>query len=211
MNAIELLKNDHQKVSGILDKLGQTTERALKTRDELFIRLREELDVHSHVEETIFYPAVEDESKTRPDTLEAYEQHNVVKTLLDEMSELPVDSERWTAKLRVLIDSVEGHVKMEENEIFVGAAEVLTEEQLDDLGEQIEAEKQRRQTEGPRESARFSAERGGRGEYRGAEVRVESRGRGRRAARGGQGARPAFAAQIPCPPVVRGFLRRFCG
>ncbi|HEX8150563.1 MAG TPA: hemerythrin domain-containing protein [Pyrinomonadaceae bacterium] len=208
MNALELLKNDHQKVSGILDKLGQTTERALKTRDDLFIRLKEELELHAQVEERIFYPAVESESKTRAETLEAYEQHDVVKRLLDEMSELPVDSERWTAKLRVLIDSVEGHIKMEESEIFAGAAEVLTEEQLDDLGARMEAEKQRRQNEGPAESARFAAARGRRAEFGEAEVRVESRGRG---ARGRQGSRPVFAAQLPCPPIVRGFIRRICG
>jgi hypothetical protein len=208
VNALELLKNDHQKVSGILDKLGQTTERALKTRDDLFIKLKEELELHSHVEETIFYPAVEGESKTRAETLEAYEEHGVVKRLLDEMSQLPVDSERWTAKLKVLTDSVQSHVKMEEDEMFVGAGEVLTEEQLNDLGARMEAEKQHWQTEGPQESARFSSERSRRAEYSSAGVRVESRERG---AYGGQRARPVFEAQLPCPPIVRSFIRRICG
>jgi hypothetical protein len=208
VNALELLKNDHQKVSGILDKLGQTTERALKTRDDLFVRLKEELELHAHVEEIIFYPAVESEAKTRADTLEAYEQHDVVKRLLDEMSELPVDSERWTAKLRVLTDSIEGHVKMEEDDMFVGAGEVLTEEQLDDLGGQIEAEKQRWHSAGPGESARSAGERSHRADEGAVGVRVQSRGRGARARQGG---RSSFAAQIPCPPIVRGFLRRICG
>src|SRR5438105_11670785 len=109
--------------------------------------------------------------------------------LLDEMGELPVDSERWTAKLRVLTDSIEGHVKMEENEMFVAAGEVLTEEQLNDLGAQMEAEKQRRQTEGPGEAARFTGARSRRAGYSTAGVRTEGGGR---AARGGPGGRPVF-------------------
>src|SRR4030095_13363543 len=106
MNALELLKNDHEKVSGILEKLDQTTERAIKTREDQFARVKEELEVHSHIEETVFYPALIDDPRTRAITLGANEQHNVIKALLDEMDTIPVDTEEWTAKLKVLKDSV---------------------------------------------------------------------------------------------------------
>src|SRR5689334_15007929 len=58
MNAFQLLKEDHQKVSGIFQQLEPTTERAEKTRSELFAKLKEELDIHAKIEETIFYPAI---------------------------------------------------------------------------------------------------------------------------------------------------------
>ena len=58
MNAFQLLKEDHQKVSGIFQQLEPTTERAEKTRTELFAQLKQELDVHAQIEETIFYPAI---------------------------------------------------------------------------------------------------------------------------------------------------------
>jgi len=56
MDAFELLKSDHEKVAGLLEKIEGTTERALKTREELFTQLKTELDIHAEVEEQIFYP-----------------------------------------------------------------------------------------------------------------------------------------------------------
>ncbi len=58
MNAFELLKHDHKTVAGIFEKLEPTTERAVKTRHELFAQLKEELEIHAHIEETIFYPVL---------------------------------------------------------------------------------------------------------------------------------------------------------
>ena len=36
MNALALLKDDHEKVTGILEKIDETTERAIQSREELF-------------------------------------------------------------------------------------------------------------------------------------------------------------------------------
>jgi hemerythrin-like domain-containing protein len=139
MNALELLKNDHEKISGILEKLDQTTERALKTRDEQFARLKEEIEDHSHIEETVFYPALSDDARTRTMTLEALEEHRVVKNQLDEISGIAVDTEEWTAKFKVLKAAVDQHVKVEEGELFKQARQVLTKARLDELGEEMEA------------------------------------------------------------------------
>ena len=139
MNALDLLKADHEKISGILEKLDQTTERALKTREEQFAKVRDELEVHTQIEETVFYPALSEDPKTRPLTLSANEQHNVVKALLDEMGVMAVDTEEWTAKLKVLKDSVDKHVKEEEGEMFKQARQVLPKARLDELGEEMEA------------------------------------------------------------------------
>ena len=220
MDALELLENDHQKVLGMLEKLEQTTERAVKTRDETFAKLRDELEAHAHVEENIFYPAVREESKSNALTNAAYEQHHVAKILLDELGGLPVDSERWTAKLKVLKDGVEHHIEEEREQIFPEARSALTQEQLDELGEQMEAEKAR-YLESPRSSrgeeaagarsARSSSRatfRGtGRDDERGARRGEESRG-GQRRARGG---RPSASVQLGCPGIFSGFFRRICG
>jgi hypothetical protein len=145
MDAFTLLKNDHEKVSGIFSKLEETTERAEKTREELFTQLKQELDVHAHIEETIFYPALKQEAETRDITLEGFEEHHVIKTLLKELEGMPVGSEQWTAKVKVLKENVEHHVGEEEGEMFKGAREVLSREQIEDLGTRMEAEKKRQQ------------------------------------------------------------------
>ncbi|HEY7915082.1 MAG TPA: hemerythrin domain-containing protein [Blastocatellia bacterium] len=143
MNAFELLKQDHEKVSGIFEKLEPTTERALKTRQELFEKLRNELEIHTKIEETIFYPVLKEAAETRDITMEAFEEHNVVKSLLEEMSAISVDSEEWTAKLTVLKENVEHHVEEEEGEMFKSARQVLSKEQIEELGARMEAQKKR--------------------------------------------------------------------
>ncbi len=145
MDAITLLKEDHEKVSGIFEKLEPTTERGVKTREELFALLKLELDVHAHIEETIFYPVLKQEAATREITLEGYEEHHVIKTLLGELSETAPDTEQWGAKLKVLKENVEHHVEEEEDEMFKTAREVFSKAQFEELGARMEAEKKARQ------------------------------------------------------------------
>jgi hypothetical protein len=142
MNAFELLKQDHEKVAGIFEKLEPTTERGVKTREELFTQLKQELDVHAKIEETILYPVLKEEQETEDITLEAYEEHNVVKQLLAELDEMPKDDESWGAKLKVLQENVEHHVEEEEGEMFKKAQKVLSAEQIEELGTRMEAAKQ---------------------------------------------------------------------
>jgi hemerythrin superfamily protein len=141
MNAFTLLKADHKKVAGILEKIDETTERAVKTREELFTQLKTELDIHTRIEETIFYPALEEADETRDITLEAFEEHKVVKTLLGELESMGKDQEEWTAKFTVLKESVEHHVEEEEGEMFTKARTVLGEEGAETLGTRMEQAK----------------------------------------------------------------------
>jgi hemerythrin-like domain-containing protein len=142
MDAFELLKQDHKKVSGIFEKLEPTTERGVKTREELFTQLKQELDVHTRIEETILYPVLKESKETKDITLEAYEEHNVVKQLLAELEELPKDDETWGAKLTVLKENVEHHVEEEEDEMFKSARKVLSQQEIEELGARLEAAKQ---------------------------------------------------------------------
>jgi len=138
MNAIELLKADHDTVDRLFQKVKATEEGEHK---ELFLKIKAELDVHAHIEEKIFYPAIKDAAATRAITLEGYEEHHVVKILLGELAAMPVDTEQWTAKLKVLKENVEHHVEEEEDEMFVSARKVLSKEEIEELGARMEAEK----------------------------------------------------------------------
>lgn len=143
MDAFELLEKDHEKVSEIFDKLDETTERGVKTREDLFTQLKNELDVHSRIEEVVLYPALKEYDETRDLTLESLEEHHVVKQLLSELEAMPKSQEEWAAKLKVLKENVEHHVEEEEDELFVNARSVLTEEQIEDLGNRLAAEKKK--------------------------------------------------------------------
>ena len=141
MNAFTLLKNDHKKVAGILEKLEETTERALKTREDLFAQLKNELDIHANIEETIFYPVLKKAEESRDITLEAFEEHRIVKQLLAELEASSKDDEQWTAKFTVLKENIEHHVEEEEGEMFTKARKVLSEEEIETLGTRMEKAK----------------------------------------------------------------------
>jgi iron-sulfur cluster repair protein YtfE (RIC family) len=142
MNAFTLLKDDHEKVAGILEKIDGTTERATKGREELFTQLKKELDVHTRIEEEILYPALEEFEETRAISLEAYEEHALVKQLLEELASAPKDDEQWTAKFTVLKENIEHHVEEEEGEMFTKARKVFTKDEIEKLGDRLQEAKQ---------------------------------------------------------------------
>lgn len=151
MDPFELLKKDHKKVSGLLKQLEKTEESEASTREELFGKLKNELETHTKIEETIFYPALEDHEETKDITLEAYEEHNVVKTLLQELEETSKDDETWGAKFSVLKENVEHHVEEEEGEMFSKVKEALNKNEIESLGDRINDAKGERGAEGPSE------------------------------------------------------------
>jgi len=148
-NAIELLLDDHKKVKKLLDELDQTTERGVKTREELFTRIKSELTVHEIIEEEIFYPALKQHPKAEDIVLEGYEEHHVVDVLMGELTSLPYDDETWGAKFTVMKENVEHHVEEEEGDMFVKARQVFDRDELNELGQaMLERRKEAQQAEG---------------------------------------------------------------
>jgi hemerythrin-like domain-containing protein len=141
MDALSLLKEDHQKVKKMLGELDLTTERGVKTREDLFSKLKEELQVHETIEEEIFYPALKEHPKAKELVLEAYEEHNVVDTVMSEIEGVAYDDERWGAKMTVLKENLEHHIEEEETEMFKQARQVFEREELDELGSRMESRK----------------------------------------------------------------------
>jgi hemerythrin-like domain-containing protein len=142
MDALTLLKDDHEKVKKLLTELDSTTERAVKTREELFTKVKKELEVHESIEEEIFYPALKEHPKAKELVLEAYEEHNVVDMVMAEISSVPFEDETWGAKLTVMKENVEHHIDEEESEMFKQARQVFDKDELSELGARMEARKQ---------------------------------------------------------------------
>ena len=146
MDALTLLKEDHDKVKGMLAKLDKTTERAEVTRTDGLQALKQELTIHETVEEEILYPALKEFAKTRDIALEAYEEHHVVDAILAELEQTPVDEETWAAKLTVMKENLEHHIEEEEEEMFKQARQVMDEGDLSELGDRMAARKEELQT-----------------------------------------------------------------
>ena len=141
MDAITLLKTDHDKVKQLLGELESTTERGVKTRTELFATIKGELTVHEIIEEEIFYPELKAHPKAKDIVLEGFEEHHVVDLLMSELEALPVEDETWGAKALVMKENIEHHIEEEEGEMFKTARSVFDKGELEDLGARMETRK----------------------------------------------------------------------
>ena len=147
MDAISLLKADHDKVKKLLTELESTTERGVKTRSELFATIKGELTVHEMIEEEIFYPELKAHPKAKDIVLEGFQEHHVVDLLMAELESLDVSDETWGAKAMVMKENIEHHIEEEEGEMFKIARRVFETEELEGLGSRMEARKESAQRE----------------------------------------------------------------
>jgi hemerythrin-like domain-containing protein len=139
MDALDLLKTDHDTVKDLLQRLEDTDDQ--HEREELFHTLRDELSDHETIEEEIFYPTLEESMETQQLVLEAYEEHQVVDYVLEDMAGVPIGSEDWMAKLAVAREAIEAHIRLEEGQLFGIAEQVFDEDELEELGEELNERK----------------------------------------------------------------------
>jgi hemerythrin superfamily protein len=142
-NAIEMLKDDHEKVKALFEQYEAAGQRAHQKKKSIAEEVFAELAVHTTLEEELFYPAMK--RKTDQDgkdlVAEAVEEHHVVTTLLEELKGLDSTDERYDAKFTVLMENVEHHIEEEEGEMSPEAEEVLG-DRLERLGTQMQERNQ---------------------------------------------------------------------
>jgi len=151
MDAIELLKQDHEHVKQLFKEYEEAKEdpqRKLMIAEQVI----RELMIHERIEEDIFYPAFREaavQAKSKEDkelVAEAKEEHHVVNTIIDELQMVNLHAEEFDAKFKVMQENVEHHIEEEESEMFKDARKLLK-DQLDDLGEAMLELKESLQTE----------------------------------------------------------------
>ena len=142
MNALELLKSDHDKVSELFEEFKANED---GDNTQLFTEIKAELEVHAHIEESIFYPRMqaEGDEELQNIVLEAIEEHRQMKMFLNELSDLSDDSEKFNPKLKVLVEDTEHHVEEEEGEMFPLIEDQFDVQDLEEIGAELEAEKRK--------------------------------------------------------------------
>jgi hemerythrin superfamily protein len=89
------------------------------------------------MEEAVLYPALKEHAETKDIVLEAYEEHDVVDTILGELERTPFDDGIWRAKLTVMRENLLHHIEEEEDEMFGQVRKLFDEETLESLGDQM--------------------------------------------------------------------------
>ncbi len=145
-DAIALLKEDHEKVRGLLESLEKASSGP--RHDKLFAQIEQELKIHTTIEEEIFYPAFREAATKKDDQVMVYEavhEHHMVDVALPE-SEAGENNEDLKAKAKVVKELVEHHADEEEKDMFPRARKLMTREELRDLGERMAARKRELKT-----------------------------------------------------------------
>jgi len=138
MDAIGLLKSDHDSVKKLFTRFEKLGPRAKKTKGDIAQKVITELSQHAAIEEQILYPAVRERMPDEePTVLEALEEHHVAKWVLSELDGLTPDDERFDAKFTVLAESVRHHIEEEEKELFPKMRKEFTKTELTELGEAL--------------------------------------------------------------------------
>jgi hemerythrin superfamily protein len=138
MNAIDLLKKDHQHVQQLFSEFLSADEEDFGLRWDLFREIEKSLLTHAEAEEQIFYPSIETHS---PGTVKrAISEHEEVKELLCELLALEVDDEEFENRITMLIQKVLSHVHDEED--LGGAMDIasqkLSSRELEEMGRKIQ-------------------------------------------------------------------------
>jgi len=147
--AIEMLREDHQKVKDLFEEFEKAEEDDEK--GQIVRTALTALEIHATVEEEIFYPAVREQIENDDLMDEALEEHHIAKLLIGELHEMHPGDDHFDAKFKVLAESIKHHIEEEESEILPQAQELdLDQERLGEEMTERKKELQRQKGAGAR-------------------------------------------------------------
>jgi hemerythrin-like domain-containing protein len=144
-NAISMLKQEHEEVRKLLDKLMETSNGAVKTRTDLLEKIATKLRAHTKIEEEILYPALRDAGSDKEKKMyyEAVEEHRAVEELvLPDLEKTDPASNEFAGRAKVLKELIEHHIDEEESELFPDVEQLFEASQLKSMGEKMADVKQ---------------------------------------------------------------------
>ncbi|WP_306591887.1 hemerythrin domain-containing protein [Geothrix sp. 21YS21S-4] len=148
MDAISLLKSDHQKVLALFDSFEEIKDDGpVEERRAIVEQICSELTVHTAIEEKVFYPAAREAIDDDDIMDEAKVEHAGAKALIRQLQGMEPDDDLYNAKVKVLSEYIRHHVKEEQGEMFPKVKK--TDLDLDALGERMKEMKDRLTEEEP--------------------------------------------------------------
>ncbi len=137
-DALSLLRNDHREVDQLFQSALSDAMRGTQRRSTA-ANICDMLTLHGKMEESLFYPALRSGGgqEERETVLEAAEEHGMVKDMIAKIQGMRGRDETLEAKLTVLRELVQHHVREEETHIFDEARRTLGDERLRELGAEM--------------------------------------------------------------------------
>jgi hemerythrin superfamily protein len=139
-DAINLLKEDHQKVEKAFKEFEQMNREDTASCRQLIVTVCEDLKIHTTLEEEIFYPAVREAIEDEDIMNEAAVEHETAKMLIEQLENMAADDPNYFATFTVLGEYVRHHIKEEQGEMFPQAKKAGVD--LGGLAERLRSRKQ---------------------------------------------------------------------
>lgn len=117
-DAVGLLTKDHKDVKTMFEQFEGLTDRSKASKKKLADQICNALTVHTQLEEKIFYPAVRKAINDEAMMDEALVEHASAKELIAQIEGMQADDDLYDAKVKVLSEQIEHHVREEEDEMF---------------------------------------------------------------------------------------------
>ena len=121
-DACDLLDADHKAVKKMFKEYeelnGSRARSTVQKKTELARQICHQLSVHAQIEEEIFYPALREALKETDLVAEAEVEHQSAKDLIAQIQAMTEPGEMFDAKVKVLGDYIDHHVKEERTEMF---------------------------------------------------------------------------------------------
>jgi hemerythrin superfamily protein len=131
-SATTILIDDHENVRELLRQALQTQD--VSRQMELLAQIRRELEIHSRVEEHVFYPALERLGGDWPDRLDEYRRdHHEVRAMLRELVSPDIENDEdddVDSRIEEITEAIDAHTSDEEERAFPVAEERLGVEEM---------------------------------------------------------------------------------
>ncbi|HET6346021.1 MAG TPA: hemerythrin domain-containing protein [Myxococcota bacterium] len=141
MDALKLLQDDHEAVLSLFDAYQKLGDGLSAHKTALARKICREIELHSEIEERVLYPEL---GKRRSEELrdkvrEGFEEHLSAKRIIGDLRQMNAQDPQFDAKVRVLNEELEHHIKEEEDEMFPEARDLMSEDQLEEIGDSMQA------------------------------------------------------------------------
>lgn len=113
---IKLILADHTPLKRLI-KVLKSEDKALGERQRAFQEFSKLLICHAQPEEQSLYVAMKDIEKLRAEGYEGDVEHGLADQMVEE-AKREQDTDRWSAKVKVLAELVEHHIKEEEQDML---------------------------------------------------------------------------------------------
>jgi hemerythrin superfamily protein len=139
MSLRTLMQAGPAKANELFARLAETSDGAIKTREKFFSELKAELELHSSLEEQHLFPVLRRNTETKDLVAEAIKDNKELRAKLTELEALPKNDEAFPERLKELQKTFRQHARDEKRELLPAVQQALSEEQVQNVVEKIEA------------------------------------------------------------------------